>query len=78
MNTPVSTSIPFHDLVESVDALPVDDQELLFEIICKRRIEKRRLEIAQNAAETLEAVRAGTAKRGSVTDLLADVFSSDE
>lgn len=71
-------SIPFHDLVEYVDTLPADDQALLFELIQKRRIEKRRLEIAQNAAETLNAVRAGTAKRGSVADWLADVFNSDK
>lgn len=74
----MNTSVPFHDLVEYVDALPVDDQELLFELIQKRRIEKRRLEIAQNAAETLIAVRTGSVKRGSVADLLADVLSSDE
>ncbi|XHX80669.1 MAG: hypothetical protein RBJ76_12285 [Stenomitos frigidus ULC029] len=66
----MNTSVPFHDLVEYVDALPVDDQELLFELIQKRRIEKRRLETAQNAANILEAVRTGTAKRGSVANLL--------
>jgi hypothetical protein len=66
----MNTSVPFHDLVEYVDALSVDDQELLFELIQKRRIEKRRLEIAQNAVETLEAVRSGTAKQGSVANLL--------
>ena len=71
-------SMPFHDLVKYVDALPADDQELLFALIQKRRIEKRRLEIAQNAAETLKAVRAGTAKRSSVADLLADVLNRDE
>ncbi|WP_199321902.1 hypothetical protein [Leptolyngbya sp. FACHB-321] len=66
----MNTSIPFHDLVEYVDALPADDQELLFELIQKRRIEKRRLEIAQTAANTLEVVRTETAKRGSVANLL--------
>jgi hypothetical protein len=44
-------SIPFHDLVAYVAALTADDQALLFELIQKRRIEKRRLEIAQNAAQ---------------------------
>ncbi|MBW4474185.1 MAG: hypothetical protein KME45_27990 [Stenomitos rutilans HA7619-LM2] len=77
----MNTSIPFHELVECGDALPTDDQALLFELIQKRRIEKRRLEIAQNAAETLKAVRAGTAKRGSVAvlaDVLNDVLNSGE
>ena len=44
-------SILFHELVEYVDALPADDQELLFALIQKRRIEKRRLEIAQIAGQ---------------------------
>ncbi len=72
----MNPSIPFHSLVEYVDVLTADDQSL-FELIPKRQIGKRRLEIAENAAETLEAVRAGVAKRGSFEDLKADLLSDD-
>ena len=77
MNTPVGTSVYFHDLVEYVDALPVDDQELLFELIRKRRIEKRRREIAQNAAQLQADFKAGIAKCGSFEDLQADLLRDD-
>jgi hypothetical protein len=73
----MNSSIPFHDLVECVDALPADDQELLFELIQKRRIEKRRLEIAQNVAQLQADFKAGVAKRGSFDDLKADLLRDD-
>jgi len=70
-------SVLFHELVEYVDELSTDDQEMLFDLIRKRRIEKRRAEIAENAAQTLAAVRAGTAKSGSVKDLMLNVLNDD-
>jgi len=70
-------SILFHELVEYIDELSTDDQEMLFDLIRKRRIEKRRVEIAENAAQTLAAVRAGTAKSGSFEDLKADLLRED-
>jgi hypothetical protein len=73
----MTRSILFHELVEYVDELSTDDQEMLFDLIRKRRIEKRRAEIAENAAQTLAAVRAGTAKSGSVKDLILDVLNDD-
>jgi hypothetical protein len=73
----MNTSVPFHDLVEYVDALPVDDQELLFELIQKRRIEKRRLEIAQSADQLQADFKAGIAKCGSFEDLKADLLRDD-
>jgi len=38
----------------------------------KRRIENRRAEILANAQEVMRAFKEGTAKRGSVDDLIAD------
>lgn len=70
----MARSVLFHELVEYVDELSTDDQEMLFDLIRERRIEKRRAEIAENAAQTLAAVRAGTAKSGSVEDLKADLL----
>jgi len=51
----------FQDLIESLESLSVEDQDYLFELICKRRIEKRRLEIAKNGEQTLKALAGGTA-----------------
>jgi hypothetical protein len=51
---------------------------LLINLIQKRRIEKRRMKIAKNATETLTALRAGTAKRGTLADFKADLLTEDE
>lgn len=74
MNKPVS----FQTVIEYVEELSEEEQNLLIELIQKRRIEKRRMEIAKNATETLTALRTGTAKRGSFTDLKADLLAEDE
>ncbi|MGB6295325.1 MAG: hypothetical protein WBF90_03970 [Rivularia sp. (in: cyanobacteria)] len=47
---------------------------MIFKLIKKRRIIKRREEIAQSAVETLKAFKTGTAKRGNFYDLKADLL----
>ncbi len=42
----------FQDLIESVESLSIEDQDYLFDLIRKRRIEKRREEMAKNGEET--------------------------
>lgn len=74
MTKPVS----FQTVIEYVEELSEEEQNLLIDLIQKRRIEKRRMEIAKNATETLTALRTGTAKRGSFTDLQADLLAEDE
>ena len=69
--------ITFQKVIEYVEALPLDDQDLLIELIKNRRIEKRRAEIAENAAQTLAAVKSGTAKRGTLAELKADLLDSE-
>ncbi|MBE9033897.1 hypothetical protein [aff. Roholtiella sp. LEGE 12411] len=73
----MSKLVSFQTLVEYVEALSTEDQDLLLELIQKRRVEKRRQEIANNAAQTLEAIKTGKAKRGSIADLRADLLSQE-
>lgn len=73
----MSNSVSFQTVIEYVEALSTQDQELLVELIQHRRIERRRLEIAQNAAQTLEAFKAGKAKRGTLTDLRTDLMGEE-
>ncbi|MDY6901459.1 MAG: hypothetical protein SWZ49_25790 [Cyanobacteriota bacterium] len=47
---------------------------MVFKLIKKRRIKKRREEIAQSATETLKAFKEGTAKRGNFYDLKVDLL----
>jgi hypothetical protein len=68
----------FQEIIESIETLPVEDQDYLFDLIRKRRIEHRRAEILTNAQEAMQAVKDGTAKRGSVQDLIADLLGDDD
>jgi hypothetical protein len=74
---PMSKPVSFQTVIEYVEALSTEEQDLLLELISKRRIEQRRQEIARNAAQTLEAIRTGTAKHGNLEDLRADLFSEE-
>ena len=66
----MNETISFQEVIEYVENLSQEDQDFLVELIKKRKIEKRRLEIAKNAEQTLAALSAGTAKKGTVADLL--------
>jgi len=54
MNTPIA----LQTLIESIEALPLEDQALLFEQLYRRRLEKQRQEDAKKATETTEALPA--------------------
>ena len=67
----------FQEILDSIEELTIEDQDQLFEFIRKRRIENRRAEILANAQEVTQAFKNGTAKRGSVDDLIADLLGVD-
>ena len=66
----------FQEIIDSIEALPEDDQDLLFDLIRKRRIEARRAEIAVNAQAVLQAVESGTVWRGSFQEMKAYLLSA--
>ncbi|MEG5056734.1 hypothetical protein QUB60_01415 [Microcoleus sp. A2-C5] len=66
------------EIIAQVESLSIEDQDQLFELIRKRRVENRRDEILANAKEVMEAFKNGTAKRGSVDDLIADLLGDDD
>ena len=70
--------IVFQEIIDSIESLSVEDQDYLFELIRKRRIENRRAEILANAEEVMQSFKNGTAKRGSVDDLIADLLGDDD
>ncbi|MEG5064495.1 hypothetical protein QUB33_12810 [Microcoleus sp. B3-A4] len=69
--------IAFQTAIEYVESLGIEEQDLLIELIQKRRIENRRVEIASNAREVLTALKAGTAKRGNFAQLKADLLDEE-
>jgi hypothetical protein len=72
----MSQSITLQTAIEYVEELSIEEQDLVVELIQKRRTEKRRAEIAQNATQTFAALESGTAKRGTFATLKADLLDS--
>jgi ribosomal 50S subunit-associated protein YjgA (DUF615 family) len=70
--------ITFQEIIDSIEVLPTEDQEQLFELIHKRRIEARRAKIAANAQEVFQAVEMGTAKRGTFEELKSYLLEDDD
>ncbi|MEM9451266.1 MAG: hypothetical protein AAGA75_22400 [Cyanobacteria bacterium P01_E01_bin.6] len=68
----------FQEVIESIESLSEEDQDALFELIRKRRIEARRSGIAANAQVVLQAVDEGTAQRGSFEDMKAYLLSDED
>ncbi len=73
----MSNSVPLQTVIEYVEALSPEDQDLLLELIYNRRVEQRRREIARNAVQTLETLKTGKAKRGTLAELRADLLSQE-
>ena len=73
----MSNAVSIQKVIEDFETLPIEDQDLLLELIHKRRIEKKRTEIARNAAKTLTAIKTGQAKRGTLDDLRADLLEEE-
>ena len=68
----------FQEIIDSIEVLSIEDQDYLFELIRKRRIESRRQEILANSEEVMKSFKDGTAKRGSIDDLIADLLGDDD
>ena len=67
----------FQDIIDSLESLSIEDQDYLFDLIRKRRIEKRRLEIKENGEETLKSLAIGTAIRGTSEDIKAYLLEDE-
>jgi hypothetical protein len=63
----------FQQVIETVEALPPDDQLLLIEIIRQRLIQHRRAELAAEIAEARDAYQQGDVRRGTVADLMKEL-----
>ncbi len=70
--------VSFQEIIDSIELLSLEEQNYLFELIQKRRIQKRRSDIANNAQATLKALEIGTAKRGNLNDLKADLLGNEK
>jgi hypothetical protein len=63
----------FEQIVDTVRALPFEQQEILRELMAKWRIEARRAEIARDARGSLEMFRAGQLKPQAAQIVIAEL-----
>ena len=63
----------FDQILEKIDTMPLEEQELIIEILKNRYREKRREEILKNAEITLEEHKKGLTSKGAVADLLKEL-----
>jgi hypothetical protein len=68
----------FQEIIEQVESLSIEEQDYLFELIRKRRIDSRRNEIAANAQSVFKAVEMGTAIKGNFEDLKSYFLENEE
>jgi hypothetical protein len=59
--------------IESIENLPLDDQEILLEILQKRLQEQRRATLIQEVREIRQEYAEGNFQAGSVDDFLAQL-----
>jgi hypothetical protein len=60
-------------MIKSFESLSDDEQDSLLEILCEHRAKARETEILANFKELKEAIATGTAKTGTVENLIADL-----
>jgi len=65
----------FSDVLESVEALPTDEKEMLIDIIRKRMAEERREELRLSIDEANAEFEAGLCKVMTVEEIMAEIRS---
>jgi ribosomal 50S subunit-associated protein YjgA (DUF615 family) len=68
----------FQEIVNSIGSLSTEDRDRLFELIRTQRIEEQEAETLANYRELQQAIKDGTAKKGSVQDLITDLLGDDD
>ncbi|MEE3718730.1 hypothetical protein V2H45_18465 [Tumidithrix elongata RA019] len=66
-------TITLAEAIEIVEQLPVEQQDMLLQIVRSRQIERRRDEIAQNGREAIAAYRAGELKAYTAAEAIAEL-----
>ena len=68
-------TMTFGDVLETVDRLPLEEQEELIEILRRRVIERRREELAKEIQEAQREFRAGRARPATPDEIMSEILS---
>ncbi|MDJ0728616.1 MAG: hypothetical protein QNJ33_01350 [Crocosphaera sp.] len=69
----MSQTIQFHQILEMIDNLSLDEQDDLINIIRHRQIEKRREEIAKNIVQARQDYQQRKVFRGNIDDIITEL-----
>jgi hypothetical protein len=69
----MNTYPTFQEAIDTVEALPPEQQAMLIEIVQNRLRERKRTELLQNIAQGEQDYAQGKVCRGSVTDLMMEL-----
>jgi len=72
-NKMISKMITLDKVLEEAEHLEFDDREYLLNILSKRQIELRRVEISKRVKEALKAYKDGNVKSGNLEELWKDL-----
>lgn len=71
--TQASKTSTFQKVIDAVEALSLDEQAMLVDIILKRLKQQRRDQLLEEVAQAEREYAEGNVRRGSVADLLAEL-----
>jgi len=71
-------TMTFEQVVETIRQFPVEQQEMLIDLIRGWRTEARRREIARDAQESLAAFRSGQLEPQSAQEVIAELSEGQE
>jgi hypothetical protein len=67
--------LPFGEVLEAVDALPLEEQKELMEVVRRRIIEQRRQQLAGEIAEAEAEYDAGRCETKTPDELMREILS---
>ncbi len=67
--------VPFREVLEAIDALPLAEQEELMGVVRRRIVERRRQELAREVAEAEAEFAAGGCEAKTPDELMREILS---
>ena len=62
--------LSFHEVVEAIERLSIDEQETLSKVLCRRLAERRRLRLVAEVRQADEELKAGKCRPATVDEIM--------
>ena len=71
----MKANIPFGEILEEADLLPLEAQETLIEVLQRRMHDHRRAELAKDIQEAQEEFQKGSCRPATADELIREILS---